>query len=97
MEKPDHNLRIEKIAEIITFDNISIDEQDQNKLKKYHDLAKVNYGLDDDDAIELVNEAFLYLKLKEGIDIDPLTTIMEGGAGRTPVVIFSYKELKSAK
>ena len=45
MEKPDHNLRIEKIAEIITFDNISIDEQDQNKLKKYHDLAKVNYGL----------------------------------------------------
>lgn len=80
MEKPDHNLRIEKIAEIITFDNISIDEQDQNKLKKYHDLAKVNYGLDDD-AIELVNEAFLYLKLKEGIDIDPLTKGDQFGAG----------------
>ena len=81
MEKPDHNLRIEKIAEIITFDNISIDEQDQNKLKKYHDLAKVNYVLDDDDAIELVNEAFLYLKLKEGIDIDPLTKGDQFGAG----------------
>ena len=80
MEKHDHNLRIEKIAEIITFDNISIDEQDQNKLKKYHDLAKVNYGLDDD-AIELVNEAFLYLKLKEGIDIDPLTKGDQFGAG----------------
>ena len=80
MEKTDHNLRIEKIAEIITFDNISIDEQDQNKLKKYHDLAKVNYGLDDD-AIELVNEAFLYLKLKEGIDIDPLTKGDQFGAG----------------
>ena len=81
MEKSDHNLRIEKIAEMITFDNISIDEQDQNKLKKYHDLAKVNYGLDDDDAIELVNEAFLYLKLKEGIDIDPLTKGDQFGAG----------------
>ncbi len=81
MEKSDHNLRIEKIAGMIISDNISIDEQDQNKLKKYHDLAKVNYGLDDDDAIELVNEAFLYLKLKEGIDIDPLTKGDQFGAG----------------
>ena len=81
MEKSDHNLRIIKIAEMITSDNISIDEQDQNKLKKYHDLAKVNYGLDDNDAIELVNEALLYLKLKEGIDIDPLTKGDQFGAG----------------
>ena len=81
MEKPDHNLRIEKIAEIIIFDNISIDEQDQNKLKKYHDLAKVNYGLDDNAAAELVNEAFLYLNLKEGVDIDPLTKGDQFGAG----------------
>jgi hypothetical protein len=81
MEKSDHNLRIEKIAEMITFDNIPIDEQDQNKLKKYQNFAKANYGLDDTDAAELVNEAFLYLNLKSGVDIDPLTKGDQFGAG----------------
>ena len=81
MEKSDHNLRIEKIAEMITIDNVSIDEQDQNKLKKYHNFVKENYGLDDDHAVELVNEAFLYLNLKKGVDIDPLTKGDQFGAG----------------
>ena len=81
MEKSDHDLRIEKIAEMIVSDNISIDEQDQNKLKKYHNFAKDNYGLDDDDAIDLVSEAFLYLNLKSGVDIDPLTKGDQFGAG----------------
>jgi hypothetical protein len=81
MEKPDHNLRIIKIAEMITSDNISIDEQDQNKLKKYHNFAKENYGLTDTAAAELVNEAFLYLNLKAGVDIDPLTKGDQFGAG----------------
>ena len=81
MEKSNHNLRIEKIAEMLTSDNISIDEQDQNKLKKYHNFAKENYGLDDTAAAELVNEAFLYLNLKEGVDIDPLTKGDQFGAG----------------
>ena len=81
MEKSDHDLRIEKIAEMIISDNVSIDEQDQNKLKKYHNFAKDNYGLDDDDAIDLVSEAFLYLNLKSGADIDPLTKGDQFGAG----------------
>ena len=81
MEKTDHNLRIVKIAEMITIDNVSIDEQDQNKLKKYHNFAKKNYGLGDDAAAELVNEAFLYLNLKKGVDIDPLTKGDQFGAG----------------
>ena len=81
MKKSDHNLRIEKIAEMITFDNIPIDEQDQNKLKKYHNFAKENYGLDYTAAAELVNEAFLYLNLKKGVDIDPLTKGDQFGAG----------------
>ena len=81
MDKSDHNLKIEKIAEMLISDNISLDEQDQNKLKKYHDFVKENYGLADDASLELVNEAFLYLKLKEGIDIDPLTKGDEFGAG----------------
>ena len=81
MEEAEHNLRIEKIAEMILFDNISLDEQEQNKLKKYHDFAKQNYGLEQDAASELVNEAFLYLKLKQAPDIDPLTKGDEFGAG----------------
>ena len=81
MEESEHNLRIEKIAELILSDNISLDEQDQNKLRKYHDFAKQNYGLDQDVASDLVNEAFLYLKLKQAPDIDPLTKGDEFGAG----------------
>jgi hypothetical protein len=81
MDDSDHNLKIEKIAKMITSDNISLDEQDQNKLKKYHDFVKENYGLDNDASLELVNEAFLYLKLKDGADIDPLTKGDQFGAG----------------
>ena len=81
MEESEHNLKIEKISKMILSDNISLDEQDQNKLRKYHDFAKQNYGLDQDAAYELVNEAFLYLKLKQAPDIDPLTKGDEFGAG----------------
>ena len=81
MEESEHNLRIEKIAEMILSDNISLDEQEQNKFRKYHEFAKQNYGLDQDAASELVNEAFLYLKLKQASDIDPLTKGDEFGAG----------------
>jgi len=81
MSESEHNSRIEKIAEMILSDNISLDEQEENKLKKYHDLAMQNYGLDQGEASELVNEAFLYLKLKQAPDIDPLTKGDEFGAG----------------
>ncbi len=81
MSESEHNSRIEKIAEIILSDNISLDEQEQDKLKKYHTFAIQNYGLNQDEASELVNEAFLYLKLKQAPDIDPLTKGDEFGAG----------------
>ena len=81
MEESEHNSRSEKIAEMILSDNISLDMQEQNELKKYHDFAKQNYGLDQDEASDLVNEAFLYLKLKQTPDIDPLTKGDEFGAG----------------
>ena len=81
MEESEHNSRIEKIAEIILSDNISLDTQEQNMLKKYHDFAKENYNLDQDSASELVNEAFLYLQLKQAPDIDPLTKGDQFGAG----------------
>ena len=81
MDESKHNLRIEKIAKMILSDNISLDEQGENKLKKYRDFVKQNYGLDQDEASDLVNEAFLYLKLKQSPDIDPLTKGDEFGAG----------------
>ena len=81
MGESEHNSRIEKIAELILSDNISLDEQEQNKLKKYYDFAMQNYGLSQDEASDLVNEAFLYLKLKQAPDIDPLTKGDEFGAG----------------
>ena len=77
----EHNLRIEKIAQMIISDHMSIDEQDQIKLKKYYDFAVQNYSLENNMAEELVHEAFLYLKLKDGGDIDPLTKGDEFGAG----------------
>ena len=81
MKESEHNLRIEKIAEMILSDNISLDELEQNKLKKYLDFVKQNYGLDHDAAFTLVEEAFLYLKLKQAPDIDPLTKGDQFGAG----------------
>ena len=81
MEESEHNLRIEKISEMILSDNISLDDQEQNQLKKYLDFVKQNYGLDHDAAFDLVNEAFLYLKLKHAPDIDPLTKGDQFGAG----------------
>ena len=81
MGESEHNLRIEKIAEKILSDNISLDELEQNKLKKYLDFVKQNYGLDHDVAFALVEEAFLYLKLKQAPDIDPLTKGDQFGAG----------------
>jgi len=81
MGESEHNSRIEKIAEIILSDYISLDEQEQNKLKKYHIFVMQNYGLNQDEASDLVNEAFLYLKLKQAPDIDPLTKGDEFGAG----------------
>ena len=81
MSDTEHNQKKKKIAQMITSDHVSIDEQDQSKLKKYYDFAVQNYSLESSMAKELVHEAFLYLKLKDGGDIDPLTKGDEFGAG----------------
>ena len=46
LSETEHNLRIEKIAQMIISDHVSIDEQDQLKLKKYYDFAVQNYSLE---------------------------------------------------
>lgn len=81
MNENEHNLQIEKIAELITSDNISLDEQDSIKLKKYHDFVITNFNLENEEAKEIVNEAFLYLKLKTAKDVDPLQEGDKFGAG----------------
>jgi len=61
MYEEQHNSQIEKIANMMVEDNISIDEQDQDKLEKYKDqtISDCNQS---GTAIKLV--MMLYLKLK---------------------------------
>jgi DNA replicative helicase MCM subunit Mcm2 (Cdc46/Mcm family) len=81
MDDEARNFQVAQIAELITNDNISLDEQDQKKLQKYIDYAKSKFDLSDEDSINLVNETFLYLKLKEARDYDPLQEADKFGAG----------------
>ncbi len=81
MMSEEYNSQIEKIASMITDDRVSLDEQEVTKLQKYYDFAKKHFNLEDESAIQLVNEAFLYLKLKNSDSIDPLQHGDEFGAG----------------
>lgn len=77
----DYNSKIETIADRITADRTPLDEQDVKRLKKYHDFAKEMFMADEDLATQMVNEAFLYLKLKSSGDVDPLQHGDQFGAG----------------
>ncbi len=81
MNNSEHDSKIEQVAQLIAQDKISLDEQDQKKLQKYHDFVKTTFHIDDDSATELVNEAFLYLKLVNAKDVDPLQDGDKFGAG----------------
>jgi len=81
MDDSVYNSQIEKIASLITEDNLSIDEQDPKKLEKYHDFAKTNFNLTDEAALQLVYEVLLYLKIKNSDSIDPLQDGDKFGAG----------------
>ena len=80
MSDPNHDSQIENIASQIISDKTSLDEQNPKTLQKYYDYVKTNFKLKEDDAILLVNEAFLYLKLKS-TDFDPLQEGDRLGAG----------------
>ena len=80
MSDSTHDSQIENIASQIISDKISLDEQNPKKLQKYYDYVKTNFKIKEDDAILLVNEAFLYLKLKSA-DFDPLQEGDKFGAG----------------
>ena len=81
MSDSEYNSKIEKIASLIIHDNISVDEQDPKKLQKYYDFVKTNFNLEGEEGIEIVNDAFLYLKLKNSSDVDPLQDGDKFGVG----------------
>lgn len=81
MADSDYDSKIEQVAKLIASDKISLDEQDQKKLQKYHDFIKTTFHIEGDSATELVNEAFLYLKLVNAKDVDPLQDGDQFGAG----------------
>ncbi len=81
MNDSEYNSQIEKIATLIIEDKISLDEQNPEKLQKYYDYVKTSFGIEGEAAIQLVNEAFLYLKLKTSGDVDLIQEGDKFGAG----------------
>lgn len=81
MDESEYNSQIAKIASLMTDDKLSLDEQDPEKLKKYHDYAKTNFNLNDESAMQLVYEALLYLKLQDSDSADPMQEGDKFGVG----------------
>jgi len=69
-----------KISKKIIEDNTSLDEQDTGILENYANFA-VSLGVNESDSADIVNEAFLYLKMQESSDIDPIKQGDQFGAG----------------
>ena len=81
MSDSERNSQIEKIASLITQDKTSLDEQNPRKLQRYYDFVETNFNLTGKPAVQLVNEAFLYLKLKNADSLDLLQEGDKFGAG----------------
>jgi len=81
MDESKHNSRIEEIASKITLDKTSLNEQNPQKLQKYYDYVKNRFSLTGEPAVQLVNEAFLFLKLQNADSIDPIKEGDKFGAG----------------
>ena len=62
MDEEQYNSQIEKIGNMMMDDSVSIDEQDQDKLKKYKDQTISDCNQSGDDAIKLVYEALSKIK-----------------------------------
>ena len=79
----DDNFRnecIDKIASKISDEKISVDEPSPENLVYLQKFA-ITLGVDISTTEEIVNEAFLYIAMKNAKDIDPLTKGDEFGAG----------------
>tara|TARA_B100001167_G_C16626474_1_gene237462 strand:+ start:330 stop:581 length:252 start_codon:yes stop_codon:yes gene_type:complete len=79
----DDNFRnqcIEKIALKITEEHMSVDNPSSETMDYLQKFA-ISLGVDVSNTEEVVNEAFLYIAMKNAKDIDPLTKGDEFGAG----------------
>jgi len=81
MSDSERDSKIETIASLIVKDKTSLDEQNPEKLQRYYDFVKINFKITGEPAEQLINEAFLYLKLKNADSIDPLQYGDKFGAG----------------
>jgi len=59
MDEDQQNSEIEKIANLMVHDGISLDEQDVAKLEKYKNQIKEDCNLDDETSMKLVYESLL--------------------------------------
>ena len=80
MDDDTHNNFIVKISKKIIEDNTSLDEQDMGILQNYAKFA-MSLGVNESDSADIVNEGFLYLKMQEWSDIDPIKQGDQFGAG----------------
>ena len=80
MDDDTRNNFIIKISKKIIEDNTSLDEQDTGILQNYANFAE-SLGVSESSSADIVNEAFLYLKMQESSDIDPIKQGDQFGAG----------------
>lgn len=81
MNESDYNSQIEQTANLMIEDKLSSDEQDIKKLQKYKDLIRKGRQINDEEAMKIVYEALLYLKLKNSDSADLLQHGDQFGAG----------------
>jgi hypothetical protein len=81
MDDDQRNSQIEKIANMMVEDNLSMDEQDPDKLQKYTKQTISDCDLSGDDSLKIAYEALLYLKLKNSEGADPIQKGDQFGAG----------------
>jgi len=81
MDDEQQNSEIEKIANLMIHDGVTLEEQDTTKFEKYKNQIKEDCGLDDETSMKLVYEALLYRKLKNSDSGDILEKGNEFGAG----------------
>ena len=69
MDDSQRNSYVLQISQMIQNDNIPLDEQDPKILEKYCNFASIELKIEISEAEEIVNEAFLYLKMQQMIQM----------------------------
>jgi len=81
MDEDQQNSEIEKIANLMIHDDLSVDEHDVGKLEKYKNQIKEDCKVDDEQAMKMVYETLLFRKLKNSDSGDILEKGNDFGAG----------------